>query len=118
MSHTIRAYNKAPILGGPGLKGWVTSNPGDQDVLKVAYDYVYRPHGYLCMGRCPRCKDWRLGSRRRQAWKAEVRQRMITDRYWADLEGFEYIDPDDPLDGLVAIWDNYCDWRDGIDYDY
>lgn len=70
------------------------------------------------MGKCPFCKDHRLDVRRRQARKAEVRQRAISDRYWADLEGFEYFDPYDPLDCLVAIYDDYLDWLDGIDYDY
>ena len=60
MSHTIRAYHKRPILGGPGLKGWIMSNLDDPDVVAVAEAYyVFSRYREYCMGHCKHCRDWR-----------------------------------------------------------
>ena len=75
MTRTKRIYNKRPLLGGPGLKGWIVSNRGDPEIMDLAHDYVFRPHGYYCMGNCPRCKRRdKRDQKRKTTKKAEVRQ--------------------------------------------
>ena len=74
MSHTRRIYNRGPVLGGPGLRGWVMSNLDDPRVVDIAEaNYVFSRYRTYCMGHCHHCRDWRLRSRRRAAWKAVVR---------------------------------------------
>lgn len=96
MSHTKRIYNIKPLLGGPGLKGWLTSKNKTHKTVTIAdktylwafadeeicHDYIYRPHGLYCMGHCHHCRNWRLRSRRRQAWKQEERRAAYLDSDW------------------------------------
>ena len=91
MTRTKRIYNKRPLLGGPGLKGWIVSNRGDPEIMDLANDYVYRPHGYYCMGNCPRCKSHdKRDQQRKTARKVEVRQ--IADEFAAE----DWLRGDDP----------------------
>ena len=77
MSHTIRAYNKAPLRLGPGYRGWIVSNRiPEQDLFRfMVGDY----HPWQQWGSMKGWRDWRLRSRRRQAWKAEVR--LLSEEY-------------------------------------
>lgn len=73
MTRTKRIYNKRPLLGGPGLKGWIVSNRGVPEIMDLANDYVFRPHGYYCMGNCPSCKRRdKRDQKRKTAKKAEI----------------------------------------------
>ncbi|MCK9568638.1 hypothetical protein M0R72_06835 [Candidatus Pacearchaeota archaeon] len=77
MSHTIRDYHKRPLLGGPGLKGWIMSNLDDPRIVAIAEDwYIFRRYGAYCMGNCATCK--RLKEKRymgrRQADKRQLRE--------------------------------------------
>ena len=90
MSRTKRIYNRHPILGGPGLRGWLTSKDKSIRTLSLAgktyqwavadedigHDYVYRPYGTYCMGNCSTCKRLKAKryQERRQSWKAECRE--------------------------------------------
>jgi hypothetical protein len=126
MTRTFRAYNKRPILGGPGLKGWILSNRYDPYVSEIAYDYVYRRYGYWCMGNCPSCKrrdkrdQWRRTEQKKELrrvtswegwseswdWFNEIKSSSLhVPEIWEDLV-------DDPLKDLVEVWYDYEDWRD------
>lgn len=137
MTRTRRIYNKKPIEGGPGFKGWMTSeirkeilneNPSKfyNESLRPGDDYngisrclwvTYHPYAQLCCGNCLRCKDRRLRSRRRQTWKSE--ERSLAQEYfdWSDFP-YDFVDRDctyDPLAGLVDIYYDYIDWLDEHD---
>ena len=88
MSHTKRIYNRRLTYRGI----WQPYHPYKQLTMKC--------HCRTCQSR----RAYLDHKRRRQAGKAEVRQRAEMDRYWADLEGFEYFDPYDPLAELVDIY--------------
>ena len=77
MTRTLRSYNKHPLRFGPGYCGWITSNRiPEQNLFKYTMaDY----HPWQQWGRMRGWKDWRLRSRRRQAWKRELR--MLTEEY-------------------------------------
>ncbi len=72
MTRTIRAYNKRPLRLGPGYCGWIVSNRiHEQDLFKyMVGDY----HPWQQWGFMKGWKDYRLRSRRRQAWKQELRE--------------------------------------------
>ena len=122
LTRTQRTYNKKPTVGGPGFKGWITTETGrfpikyqkyvtkseifDLDKrqninLKDSHPSEpfwsdYHPYHQTCRGHCKYCKDHRLRSRRRQARKREL--------------------------GMVAWYesDTYCfmwnwSWRDVLD---
>ena len=80
MSRTYRIYNKRPIIGGPGFQGWISSNKlRGSDISACGWPWYdsfgpwigYDPHRQF--SRMRGWKDWRIRSRRRQAWKQEVR---------------------------------------------
>jgi hypothetical protein len=105
LSRTRRIYNKKPIEGGPGFKGWITTEV-KQEILqseKRWYNKSMRPedgenpfismtpwityHPYdsnLCCGHCKSCKDHMKSKRRRLAYKEELRyiSRMELDTYY------------------------------------
>lgn len=101
MTRTLRAYNKRPILGGPGLKGWIVSNRYDPYVIDVAHDFVYRRYGYYCMGNCPSCKR----RDKRDQWRRTARkeeERMVS---WFESDSYYFMwdwDFRDVLDGLFG----------------
>lgn len=101
MTRTKRIYNKRPLLGGPGLKGWVVSNRNDPVIMDIASDYVFRPHGYYCMGNCPSCKRRnKMDQKRKTAKKTEeamVRYYESDTYYFMWNWGWE-----DVLDGLFG----------------
>lgn len=110
MTRTKRIYNKRPLLGGPGLKGWIMSNMDDPDVEELAHDYIFRRHGYYCMGNCHSCK--RLDKRdqkRKTAKKAEVRE--VSEEFAAfglfiGDSPYDFADPDTMRD-LAHMWNDY-----------
>jgi len=70
LTRTLRAYNKHPLLLGPGYRGWITSNKiPEQNLFKYTIrDY----HPWQQWGRMRGWKDYRIRTRRRQAWKREL----------------------------------------------
>lgn len=93
MSHTIRAYNKKPLNGGPGYCGWITSNkittlgewPNVREVV------LYHPHAQWCMGNCPHCKDAAFAKKRRIRYQDDMREQVralkrafSVTKYWDD----------------------------------
>jgi len=105
MTRTKRIYNKRPLLGGPGLKGWIVSNRGVPEIMDLANDYVFRPHGYYCMGNCPSCKRRdKRDQKRKTARKVEVRQaiRLESEKIdWSRLYANSL--PDE----LADLWYDY-----------
>ena len=83
MTRTVRRYNKKPMRLGPGYCGWISSNKipeQDKEYPTIWYgDYHPWKQRYHIDG----WKDWRLDSRRRQAWKAE----LIRVSYWEGWSG-------------------------------
>ena len=127
MTRTKRIYNKRPIRLGPGYRGWIVSNHiSEQDLFKhMVGDY----HPWQQWGFMKGWRDWRLRSRRRQAWKAEERRVIDFEGFPDSWEWFNEIKntnqhvPDiwedlirDPLAGLVDIYYDYIDWLD-LKYD-
>jgi len=100
LTRTRRAYNKKPTEGGPGFKGWITTETGRFPIKYQKYTTKseifdldkrrhinlnnpqpsepfwsdYHPYRQTCRGHCKYCKDHRLRSRRRQAQKADLRK--------------------------------------------
>lgn len=109
MARTKRIYNRQPILGGPGLQGWIMSNMDDPDVEELAHDYVFRRHGYYCMGNCPSCKSHdKRDQKRKTAKKAEVRQ--VSEEFAAFglfTDDSPYLTDPDTLRDLAHMWDDY-----------
>jgi hypothetical protein len=103
MSRTIRIYNKSPIEGGPGFKGWVRTEVR-KEILndqKKSYNKSFRPNceedlGYpylsfvpwityhpydsnLCCSHCKMCKDPTISKKRRLAYKRDLEYRKWQD---------------------------------------
>jgi len=130
LTRTFRAYNKNPIIGGPGFKGWIRSQkltwqdvqgPVQYEWQRMIGPYIgYDP--YRQWGRMRFWKDWRLDSRRRQARKYEV-QREFKEfaphgLFFGDSP-YDFTDRDevysllrDPLEDLVDVWYDYEDFID------
>lgn len=90
MSHTVRAYNKHPLRLGPGYCGWIVSNRiSEQDLFRFQVgDY----HPWQQWGFMKGWKDWRLRSRRRQAWKAEISRELSDYMAWLEFDQESLID--------------------------
>jgi hypothetical protein len=77
LSKTRRAYNKRPIIHGPGFQGWISSQKLKAEDLidPLANDLLWPTwigyHPYAAWGRMRGWRDWRIRSRRRQEWKRE-----------------------------------------------
>lgn len=95
MTRTRRIYNRRPIEGGPGFKGWMRTeireeilkkNPSkfynesirpEDDIEFSQCPWVtYHPYRQLCCGHCKRCKDHEKNKRERMSRKAELRNRI------------------------------------------
>lgn len=91
MSHTIRIYNRRHLKKThrmiieelpPSIRNMTEderitylNDPMRNSVHQ--YGFMYTPHGYLCMGRCPMCRDHTLNQRvQRKRRKMEFR-RMV-----------------------------------------
>lgn len=101
MSRTFRIYNKRPIIGGRGFKGWISSQKLKAEDLidPLANDLLWPTwigyHPYAAWGRMRGWKDWRVRVRRRQEWKREEARLKLweDDTYyflwnwgWRDVE--------------------------------
>jgi len=120
LTRTLRAYNKHPLLLGPGYRGWIVSNRiPEQNLFKYTIrDY----HPWKQWGRMRGWKDYRIRTRRRQAWKNELRE--LTEEYtkyglftgefpynFCDRDCCFYM-LDDPLYHLLDTYYNYIDATD------
>ena len=120
LSHTIRKYNKTPILGGPGLKGvaksWAKQNRHLSKEERYKYvDFVFLPnYGYWCMGKCPWCKDHMKGKRRRLAYKQDLRERIIWERNLWVYENCEEDDLGLSPEFYHIIYDKWSDYQDSL----
>jgi len=83
LTRTKRAYNKRPIYGGPGFKGWIASQKiknedlRDPDAYALPYWIGYDPYRQLCMGHCPSCK---------KKFEQEKLEREAREKLYSDLE--------------------------------
>jgi hypothetical protein len=104
LTRTRRIYNKRPIEGGPGFKGWITTEIKDEMLKSEKKWYnksmrpeegedpfisrtpwmTYHPYRQVCCGNCPSCKDRMKSKRRRLAYKEELRRVswMESDTYY------------------------------------
>jgi hypothetical protein len=121
MSRTYRIYNKSPIEGGPGFKGWVRTEIRKEMLESEKKNYLksFRPNveqdsGYpylsfvpwityhpydsnLCCGHCKSCKDKTISKKRRLAYKEDLEYRK-----WQD---------GGQIKGLITSYDKqYEDW--------
>ena len=68
LTRTRRAYNKAPIEGGPGYKGWIKSvyDPTDRYMV-LGYGLVcYHPWTQFKNLHCIRCRSQRVRDRAKE----------------------------------------------------
>jgi len=104
LSRTRRIYNKRPIEGGPGFKGWITTEvkqeilqsekrwynksmrpeDGENPFISMTPWITYHPYRQVCCGHCKYCKDRMKSKRRRLAYKKELRfvSWMESDTYY------------------------------------
>ena len=91
MSKTRRIYNKRPIEGGPGFKGWISTEikneilksekkwynksmrpeEGEDPFISMTPWMTYHPYRQVCCGHCLSCKDHAKSKRRRLVYKEE-----------------------------------------------
>ena len=92
MTHTLRKYNKSPIIGGPGFCGWIRSNKlTGRDISACGWPWYdnFGPwigyHPWRQYSRMRGWKDYRLDVRRRQNKNREVKQRFYFEEFdWMD----------------------------------
>ena len=123
MSRTRRIYNKKPIEGGPGFKGWITTETGDPSIKHHKYilkseifssekrkDMIkedsldsspffssYHPYdSNLCFGHCKSCKDPTISKRRRLANKRDLYyfKKIAIGSIWLGDRNLYYFDED------------------------
>jgi hypothetical protein len=129
MTRTFRKYNRAPLVGGPGFKGWFRTEirkeilesekkyynkslrPEQNENPIISYTpwVAYHPYKWLCMGKCPMCCDpQRSTKHRRLINKRDLRQTIKLENSSSE-PNWDLITRD-PLDGFVDIWYDYLDW--------
>jgi hypothetical protein len=118
LTRTRRIYNNRPIEGGPGFKGWITTETGDPSIKRHMYlskseifslekrkdikkedSYCsppffssYHPHdSNLCFGHCKSHKDPMKSKRRRLAYKEEFLQLLKMEGWGGSWDWFNEI---------------------------
>jgi len=133
LTRTRRIYNKKPIEGGPGFKGWITTETGDSSVkyhkyllkseifsLEKRKDITkedsfcsspffssYHPYdSNLCFGHCKSCKDPTKSKRRRLVDKRYLK--YVTDR---ESDSYYFMWDWDYKDILEGLFGEYLEER-------
>ena len=116
MSRTKRIYNKKPIEGGPGFKGWITTEvkqeilqsekrwynksmrpeDGENPFISMTPWMTYHPYRQVCCGHCKHCKDPTISKRRRLANKRDLYyfKKMAIGSIWLGDRNLYYFDED------------------------
>jgi hypothetical protein len=134
MTRTRRIFNKKPLEGGPGFRGWFVTEvrkeiledekklynkslrPDDDIGFSKVRWVSYHPYRQLCMGNCPYCSRgkqkifWQRDSRYKRFAQLEIENSGSEDINWDEITK-------DPLSSIVDLWKDYEEWLDCPPFD-